>query len=298
MNNRTLRGTTLIEVAIASAVLAIMVALVMLIFHNAQTQGKNTSIDGELTSRGRMITAYMRHQVAYARFAFSATLPTAAPFGGVTFNGGTAQSHTAIRYQVPIITSAGVKTYGSVVQDPFVPIANGYHEIAWQANLILRESSGAPAPSTGTYNVPTGTEVRIVNRDLNGDGDQDDTLGLGNMIFRTFDATVPANLMHTARMDDYVLLRLLPGSTTAWDGLVKSTTVGIDPDNVALTVFQRDPIFMLMNDTTEVLNTQTDGSMRKLRVNVWHGNFDDRMRILIMRQDEEDVRLENPQDGT
>ncbi|MBI2932952.1 MAG: hypothetical protein HYY16_15010 [Planctomycetes bacterium] len=271
MNRHTARGTTLIEIAVATGILAIMMAFVSMIFFNAQRSGEDISISAGLTSRGRIALDTIRSELAFASMSF--TPPPA--------TGGVDVDHSRIRYQIPIVV-AGTPTYGCVTST--ASIDGGFHEIVFVADLILRETNGAAVAlqaENEDATQPAGT--LIAQMDVNNDGDQNDTFARGRLRKRSYDNG--GGLQEDIALDDYVLLRCKPGSLDELDGAIRSD--GMTP------AIDLDPLFLLIDDTGA--ESPSVAATRRVRVTLWHADFDKRGRAVLMIRSQDDVRLENPQ---
>lgn len=269
------RGTTLIEVAIASAILAIMVALVMTIMFGASDSAGNTARTNRLGANGRIALDRLRMELSTAR-----VMAVGMPFTATT---DATTGHTSIRYRIPVgVAPDGTQQYGSIHQDPNIPFVNGYYEVIFVGDTVYRETNG-PLMGANPPNVPATIQQIQLNSDLNGDGDTNDSFVRGQLVLRIFDS-VGAQVRQSL-LDDYVILAPRPGDPTMLDGDLWSNAAG--------TV---QPAFRILDELgVPVNNPMISAASRKVRVNLWHAELDENGRRLLKVNNREEVRLDNPQ---
>ncbi|MBI2930169.1 MAG: prepilin-type N-terminal cleavage/methylation domain-containing protein [Planctomycetes bacterium] len=277
MRKRT-NGMTLVEIAVALAVLAILAAAILIVFSSFTRDTNNVTRANDLAARGRITLDQIRSELQFARF-------TAMPDGGVNAD------HTVIRYQRPIATLPnGQQVYGVLLNNPDIPVPNGFYELAFVGDLILRETAGPTPPASAQ--VPAGIETLTVDWDLNGDGDLGDTVIRGRLTRHAYDAAGIPLAGGTAGLDDYLALRVRPDDLSCLDGALEHDgTPGAPPNFLPL-----DPLFLITDENDiEVANTSISTAARKVRVTLWHVNFDYRERALLRRRNQQFVKLDNPQ---
>ncbi|MBI4566377.1 MAG: prepilin-type N-terminal cleavage/methylation domain-containing protein [Planctomycetes bacterium] len=268
------QGLTLLEVMIATAVLAVMVGLAFMVHASGMTAADEARTRADLTVRGRMAIDRVRQELQFARIV-SIENDIAGP--------PAYHDHTGVRYQVAMGIVGGVPLYGYRTGDASQAMVAGRSAtIRFVADEVVREPN-APAPIVILPAIPAGLKVHRVNYDVNGDGDLDDLFYLGNLVLQFIDASGTVDPSKDTKIAGKLAVRSQPGLAQDLDGDVNGD--GVD-----------DPMFIMLDaDNNEVPNLAASAATRKVRVTLYHAYLDTRRKKLLISRNQEEIRLENPQ---
>ena len=179
-------GTTLVEVVIASVILAALVAMAMMVMMTASDTANEATITGDLENRSRQMLERLRSQFMTARFRDSSIMPATLDGMGLYLN------NCLLKYQVPVNVQAdGVLRYGySTKIGLSEEVGFGkFCVLRYEAETVIRESVNAPStaqaadgPVATLPAQPALVEDEIRNFDINKDGDLRDTFVRGKIM--------------------------------------------------------------------------------------------------------------------
>ncbi|HLY08033.1 MAG TPA: prepilin-type N-terminal cleavage/methylation domain-containing protein [Planctomycetota bacterium] len=291
MKKRT-AGLTLLEVLIASAILAVVVGITM----NVLFSGTRTAASGQLMSqleqRGNRDLEFFRDQVSTARFN-----PAAYVYLGI-YPGS---NNTAIGYQVfgtPTVPTTGTPTTTFGYVDPRVPVTDTINKpvntnlscfVRFEADTVYLESSaslvptqavnwvGALAPQPPAYPVlpgslsqdPSYLVLKVLNMDVNGNGNRTDTFVSGRLMKYVVDITSGA-VVGRERLDDQVILAVNGPGAGAFQGDVDGDTIP-------------DYLFCFTNAAGTAIPALTAQTGSGLLINLWHGCLDQDGKRFLLR---------------
>jgi Tfp pilus assembly protein PilV len=309
-----IRGTSLLEVVIASVILFLVVGITMQILHSGMTASEKASITSNLESRSTRFMSFCKEDLMPANYNGGIDLGTPYSLGIPNTCG-----NTAVFYRVPgnlddngAPLSAGVLQYGYMC--PLAAPNSGFRPnlacvLRFEAEFVYKEDAGCPsattmAPNWGApfadYLDLSASERNIVARmDINRDGDRDDTFVMGK-IYRyilapagSTQATANASNLRLARepMSDQVMLRVNPSNTQLYNA---------DFDGDATTPQSAlDPLFLMVGENgpngtpINAGNIASDG--RAIMVTTWHGDFDHLKKGFVVRKNQITVKYRNLQ---
>lgn len=170
-----------------------------------------------------------------------------------------------IRYQHP--SPAGALAWGYAD-------SGGTHQAGWSAVLrFIPEKVYLEPDSTFSTVLPT----ERYEFDLNDNGLRTDAFAVGKLYREVYDgADNTATRQRRIGVTDDVVL-----NATDY-----SADVNGDPDP--------DPLFTLL-DATGTQTIPSPGTVKMVRINVWHGKFDTDHKAFFLRQGLEEIQLRNPQ---
>lgn len=268
------KGLTLVEVIIASAILAAVIVMAMTVLHSTSHTAASGQVMSQLEQRGNRVLNFCREQMSTASF----THPTYTNLGMVP-----GSANTAIAYQVcgPAVAGAtGAVTLQFGYPDPSAPGTFGATLacfVRFEADSILKESSGAgsAAPAANWTNplLPAfpalgPDRVVVANVDVNGNGNQGDTFVVGRLMKYVVNEATGV-VVGRERLDDNVIL-MVAGGPGAFNG-------DMDGDGTA------DLLFCFTDATGKPDVTLTGATASGLQVNVWHAAPDDTGKLYIVR---------------
>jgi len=295
-------GLTLIEVIIASAILAIVVAITMSVL----TSGSRTASSGQLLSqleqRGNRTLAFCRDQMSTAAY----THPTFTTLGMVpgTFN-------TAIGYQVSgpaTVGPTGTPTlvFGYVdpriAVDPVVQPVNPNLAcfLRFEADTVYLESSASPMPTQAgnwvspalpAYPVlpssdPTKLIVRTLNMDIKGNGLRTATYVSGRLMKYVVDM-LAGTVVGREKLDDQVILCVSGTGPGDFAGTINQTpdgsNVGGIGSGLATGVILPDLLFVFTDSNGVPQPGMTGANANGLLINLWHGCIDEDGKRFLLR---------------
>ncbi len=271
-------GLTLLEVIIASAILAMVLAITFQILFGSTKTASQASITGDLENRSRTLVDFCKLQFLTGKFAGPAP-----SVGGYAFLGipNTTPPGTEIRYQIPVDRNAeGVLVYGYTYQiGTGDPAGLGKACILrFEATSALLESAGLAVPPQPAafwglgFPAPValgGPAVRVLNMDINKDGDRLDTFVWGKVV--RYVITAGGAYESSEDISDRVLLR-----------------------------FEGGMFYSSMTGTERLLaffpSTAADAiTASGVLINVWHGAFDQSGKDFSTRSGAEGIRFRNRQ---
>jgi hypothetical protein len=293
MKTRKTTGLTLLEVIIASLILMLIVLMVTGVLSSASTTATRSSITGHLEARGRQFVDGCKTEFLSAQFTGSITC------GGNVCPMGIAGNNTEIRYRVPI----GRDASGVVKVGCFSPLSvpnNGpkagwAYIIRFEADTVLKESVASPnasqpistsSPPLPGY--PPLVEQRILNMDVNGNGNRTQTFVRGKIkkyiVAPDGDPIlgVKANPIGVEGLSDDAILMVSPSGT--FNGDVDGT-----PNSGKLFRFVDEAGL----ETTPYTSVGANG--RGIVFIVWHGAFDELAKSFFIRKSGEQAAFRNPQ---
>jgi len=250
---------TLVEVMIAMGILSVILYITFQVLMSSQSAYNDASISHNLESRGHTFLDHYKKELLFCRIQSLAT------------DGST------IRYQVQI---AQYDLSGNLLNtaQEYGYYYNGNQtnyagELAFVPTRYYRESSAAPQPPL------SGTPVEVLDGiDMNTDGDITDTFAQGRIEQNVYDAG--GILIDVSRAADLVILGCTSG------------TMGDDIDNDGIL----DPLFTVLDSSgNSVLPSQIALSGVKLRLNLWHGDFDENRTRFILRNLRDEWNFRNDQ---
>ncbi len=177
-------GLTLIEVVIATAILAAVLLIAFSVLWSTQSAYNEAAIAQDLEARGRTFVDAYKKDLSFAR------VTTIAADG------------SSVRYQVPLSSQAsGDLDYGYANQG--VAIVGAECELAFVPTVLYAEGTTAPPPPAGA------TSVALGGIDANADGDLSDVIAVGTVVKRIWSG---AALLDSAAVSDQVALGYSGGS--------------------------------------------------------------------------------------
>jgi len=289
-------GMTLVEVLIASAILVTVVGIAM----SALFTGTRTAASGQLMSqleqRGNRTLAFFRDQMSAAAFT-NASYPC---LGMVSTSKQTAMGYQLCGQSSVDILGNKTITFGYV--DPTIPVdpvtqpvdARLGCFIRFEADTVYLESSSStvptqtanwalPYPATpptmpvypvlpaGPSADPSQLTIKVLNLDVNGNGNRNDTFVSGRLMKYVVNlAATPMVVLGHERLDDQVLLRVTGSGAGAFTGDI------MDGEPAAW-------LFVFTNPSGAPDTTLTGASASGLLVNLWHGCLDENGKRFILR---------------
>lgn len=292
MKNRR-AGLTLLEVIIASAILAAVVMIAMsVLFSGSRTAASGQRLS-ELEQRGNRTLAFCREQLSTASF----THPTYTNLGIVP-----SSVNTGLGYQVcgPAVvgpTGNATLTFGYV--DPRIPVNSATQPVdptlacflRFEADTVYKESSSAPnATQAAAWTSPalpafpalptsdaTKLIVRVLDMDINGNGTRAETFVSGRIMKYVVDEATNT-VVGREKLDDQVLLAVTGSGAGAFGG-------DIDLDG------QPDYLFAFTDLTGTVNTTLTGATASGLLLNVWHGCLDESGKRFLIRNNRQLIHV-------
>jgi hypothetical protein len=315
-------GMSLLEVLIASLILAFVVFMTIEILISGSTAVERSGITGTLEHRGRLTVHVCSNEFVSARFRLDHTNPVTAlqnlnpyPIAGISGNAdlGIYASNTEIRYMLAgtqdsdglspqsLPPSPSIKN-GQIVWGYTSPLpvpSNGFRKdlaclIRFEADTVLLESAGSPpvASQPASWGAPFPALPALLSQNVNWDIDQNG---------------VQTDTFVRGRLRQYVVA---PAGHPL--GGPAGTILGISTlsDNVVLKVqggnqFNADMdaspgsgmLFRFVDKTGAIaMSGSLPGpAATSIIMTVWHGNFDDRGRAFWVRKNSETVGFRNSQ---
>ena len=275
-------GTTLVEVLIASAILAGIMLLALMVMMNASSTANESTITGDLEYRGRQMLERCRAQFMTARFRSIDNLEDEM---------GQHVNNTMIWFQVPVNASnKGALRYGYSRAIGLNEEA-GYGKsciLRFEAETVIRESSAAGTtaqavggPATALPALPTLSEDQIRDIDINKDGDLLDTF-------------VRGKIMQYVMADDLSLESENVFADNVVLGVASSGVFNGDVDGKTSTT---DLLFYWVDGTgaVQVGQSPIDTTGRSVAISIWLGGYTDDGKSFHLRRSSEVIRLKNPQ---
>jgi prepilin-type N-terminal cleavage/methylation domain-containing protein len=183
------RGLSLVEVMVATILLAILALLALTMMTRGLSDTTRTGTENELNHRGRMMLERLRNELGFGKVL------------------GVFDDHRRIRFQ-QAIDSAGTLGYRHPTTGALT--AGLYCEITAEVNAVLRESTTAPAI---TY---SGTDIVTYGEDLTGDSDLTDGWAICRLKWSIFDAA--GVLLEGTYIDDNLVLVPVSAANPALEG--------------------------------------------------------------------------------
>lgn len=244
---------------VAMGILAVVLYLTFRILMSSQTTYNEASIAQSLETRSRSFIDHYKKEMMFCRIR------------------NIAGDGSSIRYQVQLtqydlsgnLTNAALD-YGAVLNGNQ---SNWEYELAFVPTRFYRESSAAPTPPSA------GVPVEILEGiDVNSDGDITDTYAQGRIEQRAYDSL--GVFVEAAGTADFVIL----GCNT---GLMSD-----DINNDGL----QDMLFTVVDSSgNPVTAAQIAASGVKLRLNVWHGDFNETRTRFVLRNLGDEWNFRNDQ---
>lgn len=275
------KGLTLLEVIIASAILAAVVMMAMSVVQSSSHTAASGQITSQLEQRGVRLLSFCRDQLSSASY----THPTYTNLGMVPNT-----NNTGIGYQVcgPATAGAtGAVTLQFGYPDPSTPAvfrANLACFVRFEAQYVYKESASAITPNQAANwtspvlpAYPSLTDITVLNLDVNQDGDRNDTFVLGRIMKYIVDEATGA-VVGRERIDDNVVFLVTGTGAGQFNG-------DIDGDGTV------DLLFCFTNSTGVADTTLTGATAAGIQVNVWHGSMDDTGKLFILRNNKQLIHL-------
>jgi hypothetical protein len=277
----------LLEVVIASAILAAVMALTMGLLMDSTRSVARMSRRGDLENRGRELTSFAKTLLLTGKFYGPGPLLNGISQLGIT------SSYTEIRFQIPVSRGAtdGI-VYGFTnkigLDDPSG--AGLTCILRFEADTLLRESAQSPAAvpqpaanwGSSFPSLPTLAE-KTLNLDLNGDGDLLDSFLKGKLRRYVVDSSGAMACVETLS-DDVILEAAQAGSTTFPYSMEDSATR------------IREPLLRFVDASLTLVPGSFPGATgRALMLTVWHGSLDENAKEFPLRKSSELLRFRNVQ---
>ena len=330
MNTRNDAGFSLIEVMIASVILAGVVFMTMLILFTSTTAANKASVAMDCEQRARQISEHLKAEFLNARFGqytyddgtgdLAAEDPTGNPATNVTFDVsgisyslGIFNNNTEIRYQKPLVYDStgsyynNKLHYGYAVTGTLVEQAGLVAWIRFEGIDGYRESEDADPP-TQPVNLPApfpaiaALDVEVVLKDINKDGDFEDTFVRGRLrrfIVAPDGHTLAAggNILSSELLDQEIFLRVDPAGASLFNGNIGDDAV--EAGNHALSA--NDPLFRFVDgawpDDSTVLITGGNFLSRgkEIILNVTVADWGENRKEIMWRTNTLSAKFRNPQ---
>lgn len=249
----------MLEVMIASAVLVAAVLIAFRVLSSSQSLYGEAAVAQDLEERGRRFLDHYKKELMFCRIT------------------GLASDGAWIRYQVQL-TGYDILGNFTLPAQQYGQTYNGdqpnwEYELAFVPTRIYLESAGATAPPGVSAPVET-----LAGIDMNGDGDVSDAFVQGNIEQRIYDSS--GILRDVSRPDGFVIL------TGGGGGLAGD----VDNDGDA------DGLFTVLDLAGGVVPPGSiAASGVKMRVGLWHGDFNESKTRFVLRNLKDEWKFRNPQ---
>jgi len=297
-------GMTLIEVVIASAILVLIFYMTMDILFSAARTATDGSISSKLEERGRAYVDRCKIEFLTAKFANvnSAISPGFQP-GIFSF------SYCQIGFVIPVDRdTTGTIKYGytSKVGQPDPSGVGKYCYIRYEPYKAIRESSAAaigyqmypvyiPYPYPALPTLPTlGPDQNIIaNFDVNRDGDLTDTFAVGRITKYVMKPNGTADM--TEDLSDFAIMPMAHNHPPTACYYMDSAPVQGGMDGSTATSYVEDMMFQYVDKGGYYVGSSGSppANAEGIRVTVWHGSFDDRMKTFFLRKNTETIKFRN-----
>jgi hypothetical protein len=303
------RGTTLLEVVIASVILSLVVGITMQILHSGMTASEKAGITSNLESRSTRFMSFCKEDLMPANYNGGIDL-------GTPYNLGIPSScgNTALIYRIPgnlddsgNALGAGVIGYGYF--SPLPAPNSGFRSnlacvLRFEAESALQEGSSSPAISAlDNWGAPFPDypllTPEVLNMDINRDGDRLDSYVMGKIYRYTIaPAGSPMASAHPTSLilaregvTDQVILRVSASNSKLYNG---------DMDGDATSPQSSlDPLFLMVGASgpdgppITAANLSMDG--RAIMITTWHGSIDHLRKGFVTRKNQITVKFRNAQ---
>lgn len=306
-------GVTLLEVLIASTLLAAVCAMAMsALFSTSRTAADGSRIS-DLELRGVRLLGACKDEFPTARFTGQIAIGSAwnlgiPPGGKLTFN-------TAVGFtKAGPADNAGAPTFG--YQSPLLPPNNVFSTdlacfIRFEADTVYKESDLAPdATQAANWGTPFPNYEPLVptvlNLDINRDGDRSDTFVRGRIVkyiaarAGSVQATAHTGLVSTKAgtsslllseetLSDHVVLRVASNAAGHFNGDMDTTA----NSGLLFGYADKTGAYNAALNTGNLADTTNGGA--GLLITVWHGALDDSGKAFILRKNQALIRFRAPQ---
>lgn len=312
MNTRK-AGVTLLEVMIASLILAAVALVAFSTLFSSTSLASKGSIASKLEERGIRFLALCRDDLSAAQFSQSIALGgNPANFSlGIPVN--TPNSYnSAVGYRIPGnrdasgVTSATLTVvygYPSPFRQANPAVDGGFYQdlacfLRFEAEEVFKESGATMTPGQATnWGTPFPAfpvlTVSTVAFDLNNDGDRTDVFVRGKMVkyvvapsgsyvanahasLQLNGTAMASNLLSRETLSDNVILRV--NSAAAGDFNADIETHGPATNSGVIFGFA-DPVTGVLNRTVT-----TSPNASGIQITIWHGDYDDTGKRFILRK--------------
>lgn len=282
-------GFTMVEVMIASAILAVFVAGTLMVVLSASSTAAEGTLTSDLEARGRRLLETLRPQFMTGRFR---------DFGNDKL--GIYNANQIAWFQIPVnAQGTGQPRHGYTTYLGLNDLGGADKScvLRFEASTVLRESTAAPS-ATQTVDDPTYPKVaaaklpalpvlqqlEIRDIDYNRDLDLNDTFVRGKIvqyILQDDDVYDPTKDKFSVLADNVILA---VSASNEFNG-------DVDNDGSADLLFR----YVNTDGTTFPENWPDDTQCRSVEVNVWLGGFTDDGKRFNMRRTRETILLKNKQ---
>ncbi len=299
-------GLTLIEVLIASIILAGVMAITLSLLFSSTSTAAQSSVTLDLEDRGSRLLAALREDLLSAKYtgtiALSGSLPLGIPW---------APDNCSVAYRVPgnLDASGKAVTSGTVVfgHPSTLPGANaGFRQdlacvLRFEGDTVFKESSASPtATQMGNWFAPfpafPALTTQVTNFDINRDGDKTDTFVRGKIMrYVVAPAGSPSatakgsTLLSRETLGDHVILKV-SSNPAVYNGDIEAD---------ASTAQAIDPLFRFVDENgpggTAITLANIAANARALTVTAWFGTMDPSGRSFLLRKSAYAFKFRNTQ---
>lgn len=285
MNRRA--GMMLLEVVVAFAILAAVMALTMGLLLDSSRFVARMSRRGDLENRGRELTAFAKTLLLTGKF-----YGPGPALGGIS-QLGIFSSYTEIRFQFPVSRGStdGV-VYGFTskigLDDPAG--AGMTCILRFEADTLLRESEQSPAAVSqpaanwdSSFPPLPAVSQKTLNLDINRDGDLLDSFLKGKL--RRYVVDAAGAMACVEKLSDDVILEVAQTGSTTFPYSMEDPATRI-----------REPLLRFVDASGALVPGSNPGTTgRALVLTVWHGSLDESGKEFPLRKSSELLRFRNVQ---